>query len=69
MRAFDNLEECNPFQNPTIGNCDWLIYTTKQNETLWMDRVAQPQLTLKQQISYDLPQKNMARLLLRFTHS
>ena len=69
MRAFEHVEKKNPFQNLPTGNCDWLIFTTKQNETLWMDRVAQPQLTLKQQFSYDLPQKDMARLLLRFTHS
>lgn len=69
MRAFGHVKKKNPFRNLPVGKCDWLIFTTKQNETLWVDRVAQPQLTLKQQISYDLPQKNMARLLLRFTHS
>ena len=69
MRAFEHVEKKNPFQNLPTGNCDWLIFTTKQNKSLWMDRVAKPQLTLKQQFSYDLPQKKMARLLLRFTHS
>ena len=69
MRAFENVEKKNPFQILPIRNFDWLIFTTKKNETLWMDRAAQPQLTLKQLFSYDLPQKNMARLLLRFTHT
>lgn len=69
MRAFEHVEKKSPFQNLPVGNCDWLIFTTKKNESLWMERVAQSQLTLKQQFSYDLPQKKMARLLLRFTHS
>ena len=69
LRAFENVEKKNPFKNLPAKNCDWMIFATKQNETIWMERVAQPELTLKQRLSYDLPQKAQTRLLLRFTAS
>lgn len=67
LRAFENVAKKNLFMKSLGGKCDWLIFSTLQNETLWMDKVAQSQLALKQQFSYDLPQKDQTRLLMRFT--
>ena len=50
LRALENVEKKNPFMKSHDGKCDWLIFSTLQKETFWMERAAEPQLVLKQQL-------------------